>query len=133
MQQSTIWSFLLIGVFTACGGDPHDPLGHNQDPLSTAPTATSEVDAGTVVKNCAAGECPPPPVDWCESGYGGPTFPQWLVEYWDSTCVGSCGDGIIDEGEVCDDGNTISGDGCASACDSIESGFACSSAGQPCN
>jgi cysteine-rich repeat protein len=41
-------------------------------------------------------------------------------------CVGGacraviCGDGIIEPGEVCDDGNTVSGDGCSSTCDSTE-------------
>jgi cysteine-rich repeat protein len=29
----------------------------------------------------------------------------------------SCGDGAVDAGEVCDDGNTSSGDGCSAACD----------------
>ncbi len=28
----------------------------------------------------------------------------------------SCGDGVVDTGEVCDDGNTIDGDGCDSTC-----------------
>ena len=33
------------------------------------------------------------------------------------TCVvPRCGDGILDGGEVCDDGNTRDGDGCASNC-----------------
>ena len=27
-----------------------------------------------------------------------------------------CGNGVIDEGEECDDGNTIDGDGCSSSC-----------------
>ncbi|MCC6336090.1 MAG: DUF4215 domain-containing protein [Myxococcales bacterium] len=27
-----------------------------------------------------------------------------------------CGDGVFDAGEVCDDGNTVSGDGCSSDC-----------------
>jgi len=29
-----------------------------------------------------------------------------------------CGNGIIDVGETCDDGNTIDGDGCSSTCQS---------------
>jgi cysteine-rich repeat protein len=33
--------------------------------------------------------------------------------------VPRCGDGIVDGGEVCDDGNTASGDGCASDCTSL--------------
>jgi len=33
------------------------------------------------------------------------------------TCAGGvCGDGILDPGEECDDGNGISGDGCSAAC-----------------
>ena len=36
-------------------------------------------------------------------------------------CItGLCGNGIIDIGEVCDDGNVISGDGCSADCLSIE-------------
>lgn len=31
-----------------------------------------------------------------------------------TTCtVPACGDGILDGGEVCDDGNTVGGDGCS--------------------
>lgn len=36
------------------------------------------------------------------------------------TCtIPRCGDGILDGGEVCDDGNTTSGDGCAADCKSL--------------
>jgi cysteine-rich repeat protein len=34
--------------------------------------------------------------------------------------VPKCGDGVLDGGEVCDDGNTSSGDGCAANCASFE-------------
>jgi cysteine-rich repeat protein len=33
--------------------------------------------------------------------------------------VPTCGDGILDGGEVCDDGNTSNGDGCSSDCKSL--------------
>ncbi len=33
--------------------------------------------------------------------------------------IPACGDGILDGGEVCDDGNTVSGDGCAADCKSL--------------
>ncbi|MCC7386130.1 MAG: DUF4215 domain-containing protein [Deltaproteobacteria bacterium] len=39
-----------------------------------------------------------------------------------------CGDGIISPGEVCDDGNGASGDGCSSSC-TLETGWSC--AGEP--
>ena len=34
--------------------------------------------------------------------------------------LGVCGDGVLDEGEACDDGNTIDGDGCSSTCEEEE-------------
>ena len=37
----------------------------------------------------------------------------------------SCGDGVVDTLEGCDDGNTVDGDGCSAVC-AIESGFSCS-------
>jgi fibro-slime domain-containing protein len=43
----------------------------------------------------------------------------------------ACGDGKLDPGEACDDGNTASNDGCSSDCQ-IESGFACGDPGTPC-
>src|SRR6185369_17583228 len=34
----------------------------------------------------------------------------------DSSGCGECGDGSLDAGELCDDGNTASGDCCSSTC-----------------
>lgn len=39
-----------------------------------------------------------------------------------------CGNGVLDDGELCDDGNTRAGDGCGASC-SVEAGWTCS--GQP--
>ena len=44
------------------------------------------------------------------------------------TCGAECGDGIIQDGEPCDDGNQGSGDGCSNAC-RVEPGWSC--AGSP--
>src|ERR1019366_360806 len=44
---------------------------------------------------------------------------------------GSCGDGIIERKEGCDDGNTVSGDGCSRICQ-VESNWYCPTPGQPC-
>lgn len=35
---------------------------------------------------------------------------------FENQCTGACGDGIVDDGEECDDGNTLDGDGCQSDC-----------------
>lgn len=39
-------------------------------------------------------------------------------------CSSTCGDGIKDDYEVCEDGNTKSGDGCSSTC-AMETGYSC--------
>lgn len=43
-----------------------------------------------------------------------------------------CGDGVLTSDEACDDGNQISGDGCAEHCLQTEPGFSCASPGEPC-
>lgn len=43
-----------------------------------------------------------------------------------------CGDGVRHTTEACDDGNAAAGDGCVADCTSIESGWSCPTAGQPC-
>ncbi len=46
--------------------------------------------------------------------------------------MGACGNGVIEQGEVCDDGNALGGDGCAADCSVVESGFACPGIGGAC-
>src|SRR5688572_10121150 len=43
-----------------------------------------------------------------------------------------CGDGILADDEVCDDGDLESGDGCSDTCLALESGFSCAVPGEPC-
>ena len=45
-----------------------------------------------------------------------------------STAPATCGNGVLNPGEQCDDGNAVSGDGCSATCQ-IETGWACT--GQP--
>jgi fibro-slime domain-containing protein len=44
----------------------------------------------------------------------------------------NCGNGVRTSDEACDDGNTVSGDGCANNCLSVEPGFSCVKPGEPC-
>ena len=44
------------------------------------------------------------------------------------SCAAVCGNGILEPGEECDDGNTINGDGCSATC-KVQPGFSC--AGSP--
>jgi fibro-slime domain-containing protein len=50
----------------------------------------------------------------------------------DSGPLTACGDGVVQRGEVCDDGNSRAGDGCSADCLTIESGYSCVRGGQPC-
>lgn len=43
----------------------------------------------------------------------------------------TCGNGVIEPGEACDDGNAVGGDGCSSTC-ALEPGYRCPAAGAPC-
>ncbi|HEY1817465.1 MAG TPA: DUF4215 domain-containing protein [Kofleriaceae bacterium] len=43
----------------------------------------------------------------------------------------ACGDGVLEPGEQCDDGNATAGDGCSATCQ-IEKGWICPTAGQAC-
>lgn len=43
-----------------------------------------------------------------------------------------CGDGVLGEGEACDDGNTDDGDGCAADCSRVEDDFVCVRPGEDC-
>jgi fibro-slime domain-containing protein len=45
-------------------------------------------------------------------------------------CTTVCGDGNVDTGEPCDDGNRASGDGCSSTC-TLEEGFTCTNMERP--
>jgi fibro-slime domain-containing protein len=43
-----------------------------------------------------------------------------------------CGNGELTPDETCDDGNKVSGDGCAANCLEVETGYSCPTAGKPC-
>ena len=44
-----------------------------------------------------------------------------------------CGNGVVESGEVCDDGNTSGGDGCSADCTQVETGYKCPPAGGECS
>jgi len=50
----------------------------------------------------------------------------------DATIPAGCGDGLLEVTEVCDDGNTRSGDGCSADCATLERGWVCAEPGIPC-
>ena len=81
--------------------------------------AACDVPADCGLQNLSEPRCALPP--------GG----AWLCErsLCGFTCepgaVPACGDGVLDPGEECDDGNTVSGDGCQADCTLPQTGVAC--------
>jgi cysteine-rich repeat protein len=67
----------------------------------------------------AAGACQPEDGFWCPAA--------------GSPCAAvQCGDGVRSPGEQCDDGDTVSGNGCSAEC-KTEAGFVCGKPGEPCS
>ncbi|MEO6600591.1 MAG: myxococcus cysteine-rich repeat containing protein, partial [Polyangiaceae bacterium] len=50
----------------------------------------------------------------------------------DQVAPPGCGDGTLTSDEACDDGNTVSGDGCSAVCLQVERGFSCPNPGKAC-
>jgi len=50
----------------------------------------------------------------------------------DAAAPPGCGDGMLTPDEACDDGNTISGDGCSANCLSVEVGYSCPAPAKAC-
>jgi cysteine-rich repeat protein len=68
---------------------------------------------------CAAGNPCVTNADCHSNVCGAPTPPSNI-----GTCLVVCGDGAVEAGEACDDGDTTNGDGCSSTCQ-IEPGSVC--------
>ena len=61
--------------------------------------------------------CPQPQSAICPSGRVCPS-PYTCAANQDVCILGNCGNGIIDMGEVCDDGNVVNDDKCNKTCKS---------------
>ncbi|MEY4512016.1 MAG: hypothetical protein RLZZ450_4138, partial [Pseudomonadota bacterium] len=59
------------------------------------------------------------------------TSPSGLLAYYNPYRIPGCGDGGIDPGETCDDGDLVAGDGCSATC-TIEPGYSCSGTPSTC-
>jgi len=103
---------------TTCGDGVLDPL-ESCDPPSSCPTSCDDGDACTSdqatgsAANCSAG-CAHTAVTALMAGDG--CCPMGADSTGDADCPPLCGNGVVEAGESCDDGNTSSGDGCDGAC-----------------
>ena len=82
---------ILLGLLIQCGGDSGNGSG-----------AEDACNLGELDCPCMGDACMPGLI--CQDG----------------TCVASvCGNGMVEDPEVCDDGNNVDGDGCAADCKSL--------------
>src|SRR5450432_2736050 len=120
LRYSGILSALVIGM-ASCGGTAEAPI--------------SQVDGTIDGGGGAAGQIMPSeggfinPVPMSDSSV--PSTADVVVSEVTGTGIGQCGDGALQTGEECDDGNAIPGDGCSGIC-TLEAGFTCPTVGQPC-
>lgn len=61
-----------------------------------------------------------------------PSMKRWS-NYLQSLHGGTCGDGVLQRWEACDEGLAQDGNGCSISCDRISSGYRCSSPGSQCS
>ena len=119
MNRRSYWISLLplLWSIAACSSDTQKRAGEGEPGLSGA-GGTSMINVGdggseTANKLCAAIGAPR---DQCMLVASGP----------------ACGDGKLNQmSEVCDDGNSLPGDGCSGIC-KLEPYFECPAPGQPC-
>jgi fibro-slime domain-containing protein len=110
---------------------------HHGFALGAAAMVVLSCSNATVIDNGHGGASGPGGAGSGSSNSGGtnggftlplPTTPDGGV---DRPAGGSCGDGIIERNEGCDDGNTTSGDGCSRICQ-VEANWICPKEGEPC-
>ncbi|MEP7119519.1 MAG: DUF4215 domain-containing protein [Byssovorax sp.] len=102
-------------------------------------TLSLKLDAGPCVNNPCDPSCRQileTPQDLDAGSEAGLTIDGSVV-LTGGPCVGVgcaklvCGNGVVSLGEQCDDGNTVSGDGCTSSCQ-LEANYTCPAPGSPC-
>jgi fibro-slime domain-containing protein len=105
----TIASFVIAGV-GGCGSSTGGTEAADASPAS---------DSGQQLFTMADG------------GHGDVSIPACLGATCGDATVSVCGNGVVESGETCDDGNSVPGDGCSGVCQ-IEPGYSCPTPGQKC-
>ncbi|MCB9506749.1 MAG: hypothetical protein H6697_03660, partial [Myxococcales bacterium] len=97
---------------STCAAGACVDLSDSVDCVTVLPNATGTCDVDhCAVATCAAGfsDCDGDDSTGCEVR---------------GACTPGCGNGFVEAGEACDDGNTADGDGCSATCE-LEGGGAC--------
>ena len=143
MRNRLFWAIGLAFLLAGCsdettgassGGDGGDEGGGGTD-VPTATCGNSKVESGEACDdgNTSGGDGCAADCKTVETGYTCP--PQGgscKKQDSDKPAKPNCGNGTIDNGEACDDGNTADNDGCSADCSTIEPQYTCPDAGGPC-
>ena len=127
----------VLATMCGCGGQPAQHTSEFPPTVDAAVEATDNDGAGQtgVGDSTPQGETSMPPlfgndaalddspVGACDSSACGDGAGDGSAGY--------CGDGQIEPGKQCDDGNMASNDGCSATCQ-LEAGYSCPTPGQPC-
>lgn len=124
-RLTSLLTFCTLLAVVHCGGSPEVTFtdgvsASGGDAGHSGATNNAGAGSGINVENDPGGDsgCDPSSAD-CGGAKDAP----------DPTC----GDGLLNvDGELCDDGNTESGDGCTADCAQIETDSACPTPGKPC-
>ena len=107
---------LWLAVQTGCGGNP------SLDP--TDKPVNGGTDSGGSGANTSTGGTQP------NLNTGGTTMGDAGAGEDPNSYV--CGNGVLEPGEFCDDGNTADDDGCSGDCKDLDLDYDCSAVGEPC-
>jgi cysteine-rich repeat protein len=118
MAKQKTWLVAGLVVLLGCKADELD-IGHDQLP---------GVDSSTDMPGTGGSV---PGTGGAIGTGGGPALGGIPGLGGSGTSPVECGDGIIEGYEMCDDGNSVSFDGCNAICQ-VESGFECPDEGRPC-
>ena len=136
-----------FGVFTVtgvgCYNDSHIVAAHpalaGLTDASLSNWSCSVHEAFDTFPNAGANAFVPLAIAENIAGAGSITFPDgtfgipYILARGEAIVTVGCGNGTVDAGEECDDGNIVSGDGCSSACKIESCGNGLVDAGEDCD
>lgn len=125
----TLITFLPVGVaaLSSCSSSPRvegdvETVTNPSEETSSGVDGADAAFSGEIVFPPQAGDAGEAPLP-CSEDAG-----NCYVDY---DAGPACGDGVVNPGEECDDGNSLAGDGCNGACN-VEPFFDCGDAGTDC-
>jgi fibro-slime domain-containing protein len=130
MVSARLWVPVCLLVLTHCSAGKDDNSGgsetHQAGKATTAGTS-SQGTGGTPNNTAGSG--------FMLGGNGNSAGTATSGSGGSGVDMSGCGDGVIQAAaldEVCDDGNSVSGDGCSADCKVVEENFSCLKPGKPC-